>query len=209
MMNKTTHGQIQDHLCSFEKIFIHKDILQDFNKLQEAALASGLDIQIISGFRSFQRQKDIWNKKVSLNYTKEEIEKCLRWSAIPGFSRHHWGTDLDIVDKNPLNLNLEYKILLEPHEYESHGIFSQLGKWLDQNIKDSLFFRPYSKDLGGVACEPWHISHRALSSLFINTLTLETSLDFLNSNACDDIHGRDYLIANFEHIYHQFIINIT
>jgi LAS superfamily LD-carboxypeptidase LdcB len=208
-MNKSTHGQTQDHLRSLESLFIHKDVVDDFENLKKSASSVGIDLTIVSGFRSFQRQKEIWNKKVPKNYLKEDIETCLRWSAMPGFSRHHWGTDLDIIDNNPLTINQDYIIQLIPSEYEENGIFSNLGKWLDENIDDSFFFRPYSKDLGGVAQEPWHISHRIQSSLYMNTLSLESSLEFIKSDSCHDIHGLDYLITHFEYIYNNYITNIT
>ncbi len=210
-MNKITHGQSESHLVSVNEddLFIHKDILDDFNKLRIAAKSDGIELCIVSSFRSFDRQKTIWNKKVPLNCDEEDIKKSLRWSAMPGFSRHHWGTDLDIADKKLLIQNPNYKIQLEPHEYENGGIFSNLGKLLDSNIEHSSFFRPYSKDLGGVAIEPWHISHKALSSFYMSTLNLESSLHFLKSESCCDIHGIDYLISHFEELFHQYIINIT
>ncbi len=51
-----------------------------------------------------------------------DLEKCkamLRWSAVPGASRHHWGTEIDIFDPDLLPENTP--LLLEP------GIF---GRWL-------------------------------------------------------------------------------
>lgn len=210
-MNKILHGLGTDHLTSIDNnsLLIHKDILDDFIKLKDLANKDGIDLCIISSFRSFERQKTIWNKKVPLNFSEEDILKSLRWSAMPGFSRHHWGTDLDIADKNLLAQNPDYKILLEPHEYEEGGPFSRLGHWLDNNINQSSFFRPYSKDLGGVAREPWHISHIALSSYYMSTLSQKNSIEFLKSSHCNDIHGIDYLINHFEDLFQKYIINIT
>ena len=58
----------------------------------------------MSAFRGYNRQKTIWNKKYE-RFTNEfsfEPEKAIleiiRFSTIPGTSRHHWGTEIDIVD---------------------------------------------------------------------------------------------------------------
>ena len=51
----------------------------------------------------------------------ELLESILRWSALPGFSRHHWGTDFDIYDKSTLPHG--YQVQLVPEEYQKRGPF--------------------------------------------------------------------------------------
>ena len=69
----------------------------------------------MSSFRDFSRQLTIWNGKFSGETTdarrgraspssralvrEERIDTILLWSALPGASRHHWGTDVDLVDR--------------------------------------------------------------------------------------------------------------
>ena len=85
-----------------------------FTALQRDARAAGFDLAIASSFRSYSRQLAIWNGKagglrkvhddagheVDINAlaAPERLRAILRFSAIPGTSRHHWGTDLDVYD---------------------------------------------------------------------------------------------------------------
>ncbi len=110
-------GQTESHLCSSAESLrlgaqVHRDVVRPFLLLREDALAAGFDLRIASGFRSLDRQSSIWNRKATgelavldssaapldieqLN-ERELVYAILRWSALPGGSRHHWGTDVDI-----------------------------------------------------------------------------------------------------------------
>jgi hypothetical protein len=48
---------------------------------------------------------------------------------------------------------------LVPEEYREGGPFAQLDAWLACHAARFGFFRPYASERGGVAPEPWHISH--------------------------------------------------
>ena len=94
-------------------------------------------------------------------YSDEQwLHRILRFSALPGTSRHHWGTDLDVFD--PTLLPEDQKLALTPSEYGDSGYFSALTQWLDQAIASGQsrgFERPYDADRGGVSIEPWHLSY--------------------------------------------------
>jgi LAS superfamily LD-carboxypeptidase LdcB len=93
------------------------------------------------------------------------LEAILRFSALPGTSRHHWGTDLDIWDAAAVCV--DYQPALEPSEYEQDGVFAEMTFWLDALISaDDAegFYKPYNTDYGGVAPEAWHISYRPVAS---------------------------------------------
>src|SRR5690625_7396566 len=84
-----------------------------FNLMKKAAKEKGFNIHVISSFRSYSHQNRIWERKYrdfrnrGLSH-QNTIDKIIEYSTIPGTSRHHWGTDLDIIDttkgfpKNPL-----------------------------------------------------------------------------------------------------------
>ncbi|MEE8192443.1 MAG: M15 family metallopeptidase, partial [Gemmatimonadales bacterium] len=114
-------GQTEEHLCSAEDaellgVPVHRDVVMPLHQLRDAAGKAGFDLQMLSGFRSFEQQLSIWNRKalgklavLDSNAVPLDIEKLsekelvfaiLRWSALPGASRHHWGTDLDVYDAN-------------------------------------------------------------------------------------------------------------
>src|SRR5690606_22475475 len=126
--------------------------------------------------RSFQRQLEIWNGKVrgeravldewgrplelrGMSET-EQVLAILRWSALPGSSRHHWGTDLDVYDSSRLPTG--YRIQLSVEETRGKGACARFHSWLGGYLRSARnpgFFRPYDRDRGGVAPEPWHLSY--------------------------------------------------
>ncbi len=117
--NAILTGQTDGHLCAPGNaealgVRVHREALEPFRRLQREARTAGFDLRILSGFRSFEEQLAIWNGKatgkravldsaaVPLDITRlserELVFAMLRWSALPGASRHHWGTDLDVYD---------------------------------------------------------------------------------------------------------------
>ncbi len=99
----------------------------------------------------------------------ELIEGILCWSALPGASRHHWGTDIDVVDRAAMPEGYRYKLV--PEEYAAGGVFDALNVWLDANIARFGFYRPYAEYRGGVHPEPWHLSFAPVASAALALLT--------------------------------------
>src|SRR5579859_3847459 len=93
---------------------VHVQVVEALLALREAARAAEIDLQVVSAFRDFNRQLAIWSGKFSgarplldaagqpLNhselYESALIDAILIWSALPGASRHHWGSDFDVID---------------------------------------------------------------------------------------------------------------
>ena len=168
---------------------LHPGAAAGLASLREAGLARGIDLKVISGFRPFARQRSIWNRKVSgelalrnragevvspRDFAPAELLALLStWSALPGASRHHWGTDVDVFDAAARPEG--YDVRLVPEEYAPGGPFAKLGAWLDELAADPgfAFARPYfggeekNGRLAGVpavcpvAPEPWHLSARS------------------------------------------------
>jgi hypothetical protein len=96
---------------------------------------------------------------------QDKLHAILRFSAIPGTSRHHWGTDLDIYDAAAMSP--DYQLQLSPQEVAAGGLFDPLHCWLDERMaagESRGFYRPYASDCGGVAPERWHLSYAPLSA---------------------------------------------
>lgn len=81
--------------------YLRKEAMQAFSSMHDAAKQDGITLKIISATRTFFAQKAIWEAKWSdaaelypNAYTRAKY--ILRYSAMPGTSRHHWGTDIDI-----------------------------------------------------------------------------------------------------------------
>jgi LAS superfamily LD-carboxypeptidase LdcB len=86
----------------------------------------------------------------------ERIEAILLWSALPGASRHHWGTDVDLIDGHATAPG--YRVQLTPEEFAPGGPYAPLAEWLEANAARFGFFRPFRGVLSGVQPEPWHFS---------------------------------------------------
>ncbi|NOI66645.1 M15 family metallopeptidase [Vibrio sp. 99-8-1] len=216
-------GRVDTHLqqidTGYQSVVVHHSIIDDLQALVKAATAEGFHLHIASGFRDYQRQSYIWNRKYqgltpildsnSLPLeaerltAKEKIYAILRWSALPGASRHHWGTDFDLFAKNCLAKDETLK--LEPWEYFD-GSQSAFYQWLISEAGRFGFFFPYAKDQGGVAIEPWHISHRLVSTHCLSQLSLTDIRECLDK---EPILGAAHVLQHLEHIYSNYISNIT
>ena len=190
-----------------------------FNAMTLAAENDGLSLTIASGFRDFERQLSIWNNKFTGKISvkdnrnniveikalsdKEKLDAILLFSALPGASRHHWGTDIDVYAENLLSEN--QSLQLETWEYESNGPFTKLSQWLALNSSAFDFYFPYDKYRGGVAVEPWHLSYAPLAEKFQHQLSIELlSETIVNSN----IQGKKAILNNLDDIFNRYIINV-
>jgi D-alanyl-D-alanine carboxypeptidase len=116
-----------------------------WGKMKAAAQADGAGLQIVSAFRSFDRQVDIIRRKIEAGQTVEEI---LSVSAPPGYSEHHTGCAVDIG-------TLGCDSLEEVFEH------SQAFAWLTENAARCGFFMSFPRDNPyGYRHEPWHWAHR-------------------------------------------------
>lgn len=205
------------HLAS-PHYLIHPQALTAFNRLAESAQRAGFCMAVASSYRSFARQLVIWNGKAtgvrplldangqSLNVAqltqKEILFAVLRWSAIPGASRHHWGTDIDVYDSAHINENYVLQLTLE--ETQGDGSFAEFHRWLTEELESNSqgFYRPYQKDIGGVAPEPWHLSYKPIAQQYSQLLTEDLLLNHIQSI---DIALKDVLLEHFNEIYQRFI----
>lgn len=151
---------------------MHKHVAAPFLAMRREALRAGIDLRPVSAFRDFRRQLSIWNAKFAAEKpvydaagtvldvlrlsSAERVEAILRWSAIPGASRHHWGSDFDLIDANAIAPG--YSVQLCAAEFSADGPFGRLSDWLDMHAARFGFFCPYRGVLSGVQAEPWHYS---------------------------------------------------
>ncbi|HBO38212.1 MAG TPA: peptidase M15 [Pasteurellaceae bacterium] len=216
-------GKSRDHLvnlpCPFSHHhFLQVDALKAFQALQKSAVENGFNLQPASSFRDFQRQQLIWNSKFngerkvhddngdSLDLSElsdwQKAQAILRWSALPGASRHHWGTEIDIFD--PDLLPPQQQLHLEPWEYEQRGYFYELSQWLQQQLTYFDFALPFlsqpeNKKIGR---EPWHISYLPLAEQAQRQLTPEVLISAWEG---EHIEGKSVLVAHLEQIFERFI----
>lgn len=199
--------------------FLQAQVLHAFKQMQTAAGKDGVDIQICSSFRNFERQLAIWNKKwrghlplftltgKELNHDalneEEKIHAIMLWSALPGASRHHWGTDFDVYDKAAVE-SMQHDFQLVPSEYENGGPCANLSAWLQQHAQEYGFGLPYAKYVGGVAKEPWHLSFLQLASSIeqqFNISALRAQLEKA------DIDGKQSILALLPSLVSRYTFN--
>ena len=191
-----------------------------FKSMQQQALDAGISMAIASSYRSIEQQLVIWNAKwrgerpllsrthqtltaTELN-PQERLHAILVFSALPGASRHHWGTDLDVYDA-PAIARTNQPLQLLAAEYQAGGPCAALKQWLDTNATRFGFYFPYQIDVGGVAAEPWHISYRPLAEDQSEHLTL----DCLRSRiSALPIEGKHTILEQLEYLYHRYVLNV-
>lgn len=214
-------GQSRAHIVDLDepRCTLHYEAVCSFLAMCDAARHVGIDLQVRSGFRSFDTQVQIWNRKwrgerilldrdgTPLQHDSlsadELIEAMLTWSALPGGSRHHWGSDLDLVDAAAIPPG--YEVQLVPGEYSAQGIFARLNTWLDDHAGQFGFFRPYATDRGGVSPEPWHLSYAPISLPAQETLSLSTLRAVLENSA---LEGKAQVLSRLPEIYTRFMLNV-
>ncbi|WP_337840295.1 M15 family metallopeptidase [Rheinheimera sp.] len=180
-------GRDERHLQSLdERHRLTAATAQAFLEMRQAAAADGIELALLSSYRSFAQQQRIWQAKyqghrpvfdkqqqqldVARLDAEAKIRAILLYSALPGASRHHWGTDFDLYDKAAVPA--DYQVQLLDAEYNSGGPFYPLHLWLEQHAADFGFFRPYRHDTGGVAQELWHLSYAPEAVPLLNAFEL-------------------------------------
>ena len=171
--------------------YLRKEAFGAFRKMTEAAKKEGVNLFIISATRNFDAQKKIWENKwngktkvegkdlTTIDDMKERARLILLYSSMPGTSRHHWGTDLDL---NSLD-----------NHYFSFGDGLKIYQWLSAHAGEFGFCQPYtSKENGrtGYEEEKWHWSYLPLSKSLLEEYKKQISYDDI-----DGFEGNTQAIA--------------
>jgi zinc D-Ala-D-Ala carboxypeptidase len=157
-------------LASRGGMYGHKDAVEAFARMHAAAKAEGVELRIISAFRSFRDQKRIWDNKWNGTTRVEggrlpdtvpepaaRARKILEYSSMPGTSRHHWGTDFDLNDLT--------------NGYFASGEGKRVHDWLSANAAAYGFCQVYSpkgpERPAGYEREDWHWSYMPAASGYL------------------------------------------
>ncbi len=154
--------QVRPEHGNGETMYLRQEAYEAFVRMSEAARKAGISLKILSATRGFDRQKLIWEEKwngrraVDGEFLQgpakdpaERAQKIMRWSSMPGTSRHHWGTDIDLNDMN--------------NSYFTQGQGKKVYEWLVANAPNYGFCQVYSA-IGpqrphGYQEEKWHWSY--------------------------------------------------
>lgn len=224
-------GQSDDHVVPFQhgsaQAVIHPAMGPALKILADAAKKQGFELRIVSCFRNFEQQLKIWNAKARgqrpvLDILERPIrhgtlsgwslvEAILRWSALPGASRHHWGCDLDVVDGSALYSG--YTVQLTQQEAAADGIFGAFHDWLSRWLQDNKsvgFTRPYhhADDAAvhpkrfGIAPEPWHLSYSPVARTCEQAFDIHRLAVLIEQT---DIELKGDILANLDEINERFV----
>jgi len=144
-------------------------------KMLQAAVASGLgDWQVSEGYRTFQRQQELFDEQVQTYITQEQMsaegaqKTTEKTVARPGTSEHHTGLAFDLT---------------VPNRFFGD---TQQAQWLEEHCWDYGFIMRYTankEDVTGYLPEPWHVRYvGAPHAIFMrdNNLALEEYLALYN-----------------------------
>jgi zinc D-Ala-D-Ala carboxypeptidase len=149
--------------------FLRKEAFVAFEEMAKGAKKDGVNLIIISATRNFDSQKKIWENKwngitkvegkdlTTIPDLKERARLILLYSSMPGTSRHHWGTDVDL---NSLD-----------NDYFLSGDGLKIYRWLSAHAYEYGFCQPYSSKANGrkgYEEEKWHWSYLPLSKPLLN-----------------------------------------
>jgi D-alanyl-D-alanine carboxypeptidase len=119
------------------------DTAAAWREMKRRAADAGVQLLLVSGFRSIRHQADLIRRKLAAG---QSIEKILTVNAAPGFSEHHTGRAVDIATPGtrPLMAAFETSVAFQ---------------WLEANAGAFGFRMPYSRgNPFGFEYEPWHWS---------------------------------------------------
>lgn len=152
--------RIDPSMASRSDMYLRKDAYEAFQRMHQAAAADGIKLTIISATRNFAYQKGIWEAKwrgdrlvdgknlaETMPNASQRALKILEFSAMPGSSRHHWGTDIDLND-------------LQDKYFTENGEGRKIYTWLRDHAAEYGFCQPYSAGRPhGYHEEKWHWSY--------------------------------------------------
>ena len=182
-----------------KSMFLRKETMEAFKRMSKAAAKDGINLIIVSGTRNRNRQMEIWNEKWN-RFKGNDIdraEEILLYSSMPGTSRHHWGTDIDINSVDP--------------DYFESGRGEKEYKWLEENAIHYGFFQPYTaKDENrkeGYREEKWHWSYYPVANQLLKAYKRMVSYDdisgFPGSDVAGDIHLFDRFVFGIPNLNEQ------
>jgi D-alanyl-D-alanine carboxypeptidase len=130
-------------------LWLRIDAARAWLRLRDAALADGIVLEAISGYRSHDYQLGIFERKLARGL---QVEDILAVNAAPGFSEHHSGLAQDIGTPD------------EPPAEESFERTPAFA-WLREHAGEHGFAMSYPRDNPhGIVYEPWHWYYSALDA---------------------------------------------
>ena len=142
--------------------FMRHDAAKALEKLFRSAKRNKIELYAASGYRSFERQREIFKS----NYSKAG-EKANKYSARPGQSEHQTGLAMDVTCEE-----VEYDLVKRFADTKAY-------EWLVNNMYEFGFILRYplgKEEITGYDFEPWHLRYvgkELAKRLYNECMTLE------------------------------------
>lgn len=196
---------IRDEYANKPDMRLQEEAYEAFLRMAAATEEAGYTLCIMSATRNFAYQKWIWENKWSGIFPVDghvnaceaypdgltRARKIMEYSAMPGTSRHHWGTDIDLN-------------ALENDYFEDASKGKPLYEWLHANAAKFGFYQPYTprNELRplGYNEEKWHWSYLPLARDYTRFLAAHLGdnqvAGFMGDEYCDQLDiVNDYILG--------------
>jgi zinc D-Ala-D-Ala carboxypeptidase len=158
---------------------LRKEAATALAKMKKAAAAEGIQLVVISSTRNFDHQKRIWEGKwlrTQGDTPRDKARNIMLWSSMPGTSRHHWGTEVDL---NELS-----------NQWFDVGEGRKMYLWLQKNAESFGFCQPYTNKSSGRTGyneEKWHWSYKPLAAEYLKQYNAEVKYSDINGFTSADV----------------------
>lgn len=125
-------------LVNGKEVTVHADVWPFLKDMLEQAREDGVDIMVLSGYRSFEDQGVL-----KTHYTQRYGTGANTFSADQGYSEHQLGTTVDLTNST-IGENIA--------EFEATEAFT----WLTEHAYKFGFVLSYPRDNDYYMYEPWH-----------------------------------------------------
>lgn len=154
----------------YTTMYVTRETLEAYIDLYNAMVReSGGYMHVISAYRSYARQTQLYNKAVEAfisqgKTTNEARSLAMDTTQTPGHSEHQLGNTMDVSNNNNTN-----------HDFHK----TKAGAWLKQNAHKYGFIIRYPEDkvdITRIDYEPWHIRYVGVyhaTYMYVNNLCLE------------------------------------
>ncbi|HXL73518.1 MAG TPA: D-alanyl-D-alanine carboxypeptidase family protein [bacterium] len=171
-------------------------VMQAFWRFKKQAKTDGWNLILVSAYRSYRDQRRVWNQsddsylQRGATNQKKRVEAVMSLVSVPGLSRHHWGTELDISEAS-----IRGKLVnVEPDTPER---VLKFYAWMQKNAPQYGFCQVYLGQNGSVHNEPWHWSFLPYSKTYQKQFMAIKNFKRIFDVNVEDV---DYLMKNFNRI---------
>ncbi len=168
-------------------LYLHHKAYAAFQKMYAAARQDGVELFILSAGRNFHRQKQIWERKWAAQKSSiahHRAKMILQYSAMPGTSRHHWGTEVDL---NALD-----------NRYFAKGPGRKVYLWLRKRAKHFGFCQVYGAGRKkGYKEEKWHWSYMPVAKTLLDSYAKQVAYTDLKGFSGAHLAPKLNIIENY------------